>query len=121
MNYDLSCPICRDVFDNPFIASCCGNTFCKLCINPPGTCPLCRKNAGFIFNKAVHTMVENTEYICTCGSRIIGKNKKVHEQSCEMTIKKCSRCNFTGNLSERIQHVVSSHPEVIIYNYSELV
>ena len=44
----LTCPICQDIFDNPFRLTC-GHTFCKNCLNQwerkshNNLCPICRE------------------------------------------------------------------------------
>lgn len=42
----LSCPICTDTLTSPVIVSCCGHTFCRLCLDQAlsynDACPFCR-------------------------------------------------------------------------------
>jgi hypothetical protein len=40
----LLCPICSELFDEPIDHTDCGQTFCKKCIQPLKSCPMCRGN-----------------------------------------------------------------------------
>ena len=48
---DLTCPICRDVFKEPFVLSC-SHSFCKECLHKCWTdtqtqeCPLCKRRSS---------------------------------------------------------------------------
>lgn len=47
----LECAICQDIFTEATEASCCGQIFCRLCIerwvNDRGSCPMCRDEVSF--------------------------------------------------------------------------
>ncbi|TDH66541.1 hypothetical protein CCR75_007832 [Bremia lactucae] len=47
----LECAICQEVFTNATEATCCGQIFCKECIerwvSERGSCPMCRETIGF--------------------------------------------------------------------------
>lgn len=47
----LECAICQEVFTNATEATCCGQIFCKECIerwvSERGSCPMCRESIGF--------------------------------------------------------------------------
>ncbi|KAJ0397944.1 hypothetical protein ATCC90586_009374 [Pythium insidiosum] len=47
----LECAICQEVFTGATEATCCGQIFCKDCIerwvSERGSCPMCRENIGF--------------------------------------------------------------------------
>ncbi|OMJ83945.1 hypothetical protein SteCoe_15042 [Stentor coeruleus] len=118
---NLKCPICQNIFINPFIAGCCSNTFCVSCIGNSSKCPLCKKTSGFTPNRIVNNMIDTLPYACACGRNILRKDRASHEAECEKLMKSCTKCNFVGNLNDRIEHMLTNHSEVLISYYSEVV
>ncbi|KAM6967848.1 zinc-binding protein A33-like [Aplochiton taeniatus] len=63
---DLTCPVCRDLFNDPVLLSC-SHSFCKECLNKAwlqgvNKCPVCRKNCKGetpIPNRALNSACES--------------------------------------------------------------
>ena len=118
---NLTCPVCKNLFISPVIASCCSNTFCITCVGNSGTCPICKRVSGFSPNRIVNDLVDTLPYKCVCGQTLVRKDRKDHDEVCEAIMKPCKKCNFSGNLSDRIVHLLNSHPDAVISYYSEIV
>jgi hypothetical protein len=117
----LTCPICNNLFINPMISGCCSRSFCASCVGNSSKCPVCKKISGFIFNSAVNDMISLLPFKCVCGLILYRKDRTDHNLVCESVIRNCRKCNFTGNLAERVDHMLDSHADIIISNYSEIV
>ena len=120
MMKNLTCPVCNNLFINPVIASCCSNTFCITCVGNSSKCPLCKRVSGFGPNRIVKDLVDSLPFTCVCGQQIIRRDRQAHEPACEAIMKPCKKCNFSGNLNDRVIHLLTFHPEAIISYYSEI-
>lgn len=117
----LTCPICKNLFISPLIASCCSNTFCVMCIGNSSKCPVCKKFSGFSPNRIVNELVESLPFNCVCGKRILRRDRGAHETECEAVMRTCKKCNFVGNLNDRVVHLLEKHSEAVIAFYSEII
>jgi hypothetical protein len=114
----LSCPICFNIYEDPVILDCCGNTFCKKCmISMKSICPYCAKQTGFRNNLTVENFLENLPVKCECGKYYYRKEKENHLNECSVIKRKCKYCNFVGNRQERSMHGLSEHEQVLIDKY----
>ena len=118
---NLTCPICCNLFISPVISACCSNTFCVSCVGKSSKCPLHKKVSGFTPNRAVEQMVESIPFNCPCGETVLRRDRRSHEDVCEMAFKTCKGCNFTGNLADRIAHILDKHADAVVNYYSEIV
>jgi hypothetical protein len=62
----LLCPICSEPFDEPIDHTDCGQTFCKKCIQPLKSCPMCRGNINNIqiTSKVIRGLLDNLKVCC---------------------------------------------------------
>ena len=75
------CPICLLVLREPYLISCCGHSFCRLCIerikSDRGSCPLCNERGfGLMHNKGLERSLKEFDVKCThskSGCTWIGK------------------------------------------------
>ena len=64
------CPICLLVLREPYLTSCCGHSFCRLCIerikSDRGSCPLCNERGfGLMHNKGLERSLKEFDVKCT--------------------------------------------------------
>ena len=88
------CPVCLLLLREPFLVSCCGYSFCKVCIEKvkykKTSCPNCLEKSFKVFpNKGLQRSLY--EYKVYCSNRKQG-------------------CQWTGNLSQFDSHINSNPP-----------
>lgn len=108
------CPVCKHIVREPYLTSCCGYNFCKICIERIHTdreaCPTCNESAFNIStNKGVQRMLNNFTVQCSNekqGCKWTGKlesldnhlnvipPKEKQLEGCEYTDVKCIYCNY---------------------------
>ncbi|KAL0584007.1 hypothetical protein ABG067_006104 [Albugo candida] len=88
----LECAICQEVFTGATEATCCGQIFCKECIerwvSERGSCPMCRENIGFsLLSASRHTqrMANEMKVACPYCAKVFKKAELTeHVNECEM-------------------------------------
>ena len=88
------CPICLLVLREPYQATCCGKSFCKVCIEPVKTanqaCPTCKDgNFNVFHNKGLQQSLYDFQVYCPHKSK---------------------GCEWTGELKELDNHLNSDPP-----------
>ena len=75
----LNCPICLEIFEDPILTGCCGNTFCEKCIKScKNLCPYCQKKTNYTANRVVKSIISAMPITCQCGTTYIRSEKKNH-------------------------------------------
>lgn len=110
----LACPVCHGVYKSPVSASCCGNSFCKACLEEAlmvrDCCPMCRTPlVGSTIdtitpNRALESFIETVRRSGVLQQKNkggkVGKEEKnlMHRVLCRFsTWSVCVRfCNFVG-------------------------
>jgi len=110
----LACPICHGVYKNPLSASCCGNSFCKACLEEAlmvrDCCPMCRTPlVGSTIdtitpNRALESFIETVRISGVLQHKNKGvKEGKEERNSLHKLLCRCSTwsvcvrlCNFVG-------------------------
>jgi len=88
----LECAICQEVFSSATEATCCGQIFCKDCIerwvNERGSCPMCRENISFsllVSSRHAQRMANEIKVTCPYCPEIMKKAVLAdHVTSCDM-------------------------------------
>lgn len=88
----LECAICQEVFTGATEATCCGQIFCKECIerwvNERGSCPMCRENIGFgllVQSRHAQRMANEVKVNCPyCSESMKKAILAEHMTSCDM-------------------------------------
>ncbi|DAZ93038.1 TPA: hypothetical protein N0F65_007381 [Lagenidium giganteum] len=88
----LECAICQEVFTGATEATCCGQIFCKECIErwvtESGSCPMCRESIGFaLLAQSRHAQRMANEMKVNCPYCASGMKKALladHMTSCDM-------------------------------------
>jgi hypothetical protein len=88
----LECAICQEVFTSATEATCCGQIFCKDCIerwvSERGSCPMCRENIGFsllVSSRHAQRMANEMKVNCPYCSEVMKKAGLAdHMTSCDM-------------------------------------
>ena len=92
--FQSECPVCLLLLREPHIVSCCGYSFCRVCIDKikinNGSCPCCKhNNFEFFQNKGLERSL--SEFKIYCSNRTDG-------------------CEWTGNLGQLESHL-NYHPK----------
>ena len=66
----VECPVCLQILREPYLVSCCGYSFCKVCIKhvhgSKKACPTCKEEGFTIFpNKGLQRMLNNFNVRCS--------------------------------------------------------
>ena len=93
-DYQVECPVCSKVLQEPYQTSCCQRNFCKECIEPVrnsyGACPACNcPNFDYFYNKGLETSLNDFEVYCSHKSK---------------------GCEWRGELRELDKHLNSEPP-----------
>jgi len=88
----LECAICQEVFTGATEATCCGQIFCKDCIerwvSERGSCPMCRENIGFsllVSSRHAQRMANEMKVSCPyCSDDMKKAGLSDHMSSCDM-------------------------------------
>ena len=119
---NLTCTICTDIFQDPVIVDCCGNTFCQICLEKcKSKCPFCQKRTQCKKNLTVKNIVECMETVCICGIKFPRRDKERHLEVCLILPKKCKYCIFEGSAEARARHGIDTHLDRIIERFVELL
>ena len=94
----LICAICFLPSKEPHLITCCGHTFCKICLegskNSGSICPMCRSEEfAAVFNKQADRMIQSLHVFCT--------NK---EQGCEWQGEVNDITNHLGDCLFQVVH-----------------
>ena len=103
------CVMCKGWLEEPYLTECCGQQFCKVCLegptpNAPTFCPLCETGEpGFkyIMHKPLKEEIDNLPVHCPCKTngceKIIRRaDCAKHELECDYLVIDCTKC--TGHL-----------------------
>lgn len=107
---ELQCSICLSVLRDPHLTSCCGNHFCKLCVEnikkEENPCPLCQEKVfSTMLNKSIARKVRELTIRCPNqddGCQWVGQLKDVeahldaigeNEDCCNFVVVECDQCN----------------------------
>ena len=107
------CVICHFPSRNPYLSECCGNVFCKSCLDKTKvdshtTCPMCADATFHTFcNKQIDREVQQLHVYCTNkkkGCKWIGELKDItchceKDDGCKFEVVKCS--NDCGKMLQR--------------------
>ena len=112
---ELTCPICFEIVNNPYMCSECNRHFCKACISNLSKCPFrCKYFQKVPMSRLFKKILGNTYLKCFnyengCNKVIKFENLKHHLEHCEYFKYKCNNigCEFNGNLNEIKQHVIN--------------
>lgn len=122
MEDTLVCPVCLEIFLEPMLVECCGNTFCLECISAcKNMCPFCQKKTGIQKNLLVKNIVEIMVISCGCGVGYKRKDKAKHLEDCVAVLKKCKFCQFEGVAMDRARHGIRQHLDIIIESCIEII
>jgi hypothetical protein len=88
----LECAICQEVFTGATEATCCGQIFCKDCIerwvSERGSCPMCRENIGFallVSSRHAQRMANEMKVTCPYCPEVMKKAVLAdHVATCDM-------------------------------------
>ncbi|TYZ63188.1 hypothetical protein PybrP1_005835 [[Pythium] brassicae (nom. inval.)] len=88
----LECAICQEVFTGATEATCCGQIFCKDCIerwvSERGSCPMCRESIGFsllVSSRHAQRMANEMKVTCPyCAEAMKKASLADHMTSCDM-------------------------------------
>lgn len=88
----LECAICQEVFTGATEATCCGQIFCKDCIerwvSERGSCPMCRENIGFallVASRHAQRMANEMKVSCPYCAEVMKKaGLSDHLAACDM-------------------------------------
>lgn len=88
----LECAICQEVFTGATEATCCGQIFCKDCIerwvSERGSCPMCRESIGFsllVSSRHAQRMANEMKVTCAyCSEPMKKASLADHMVSCDM-------------------------------------
>lgn len=88
----LECAICQEVFSNATEATCCGQIFCKDCIerwvSERGSCPMCRENISFallVASRHAQRMANEMKVTCPFCPEVMKKAALAdHVATCDM-------------------------------------
>ncbi len=89
---DHQCTVCTNILTNPVLAECCGQHFCKACLDhwlatAKNSCPYCREKINFITSKHMKRHVDSLKMYCPNRSKGCDKITAVGE--CNQHLKKC--------------------------------
>lgn len=121
-NSYLICPICLNISENAVESNCCGNIFCHKCIIQQNKCPLCR-HTDFKYspNITIRKIINDILIECKndkCNFKTTIKNMKEHYKECKYNIYKCNICNFEDSRKKLLDHIILSHKEEILNNFT---
>ena len=89
----VECPVCLQILHEPYLVSCCGYSFCKVCIKQAQTrnksCPTCKEGFTVFPNKGLQRILNSFNVQCS--------NKK-------------DGCTWTGELGDLDNHL-NLHPQ----------
>lgn len=119
---ELCCPICLDIFKDPVVVRCCGNTYCESCIQEVGKkCPYCDIKTEFTKNLIIKRIIEESEIKCKCGETTKRNEVLMHKNVCKLEPKKCRYCPFFGNTEARLIHGMKEHQDVILKAFTQYI
>lgn len=100
----LECPVCYERFVTPILICENGHSICKNCKNQLKTCPICRAQFSSIRMTLVEQIMEATEFECKnvhsgCNARMLYKDIRNHEMSCEYRTVSCDIITFHNKSS----------------------
>ena len=105
------CPICLYVLQEPHVVTCCGQSFCRVCIERVKTkklsCPMCQQlEFTHIPNRGLQRTLEDTEVCCPhkeAGCQWVGKMGSLRQHlnesgelipdACRFAPRECSQCH----------------------------
>jgi len=65
---DFDCPVCLEMLKDPFLTACCGNHFCKTCVDATkkstDRCPLCNQTLSGIIDKKFQRQINDLKIFC---------------------------------------------------------
>ena len=80
----VTCIICLNIIDNPVQCDTCQHSFCLVCVNKLGRCPMGCQNYKFIISSICKELLSGIKIKCECGNEINYDNIKKHkEEECE--------------------------------------
>lgn len=94
---DLMCALCQDVVRKPLQTKCCGQVYCKVCVNRLPrivrgmlSCPHCKEKLEVFIDKRAEIFVNNMKIFCTNVNRgcpWLGQltNLKKHLENCKLS------------------------------------
>nr|XP_018917791.1 PREDICTED: E3 ubiquitin-protein ligase sina-like [Bemisia tabaci] len=115
------CSICLEPFLKSGISSCqkCGNLTCWSCAQRLFTCPFCRVEMGFSWqrNVALEKLVNKLELPCRnakwgCKLRMVKSLRSSHENKCKFMPVYCplkQYCSWQGDINSLSQHLAEVH------------
>ena len=117
---NLNCPICQTICVHPYESDCCGQLFCKKCIDnySNSKCPLCRSYVKFRENTFIKKFMENYKVKCEYGCDMIIpiSQMKYHRFQCEEALYNCSifDCKIQLKLNQMLNHMTETHTDLSI-------
>ena len=121
----VECPVCLQILREPYLVSCCGYSFCAICIKQVQTsnkaCPTCKEGFTVFPNKGLQRMLNNFNVRCSNekeGCKWTGElgdldnhlnlypQPKKLMDGCDFTTVKCIHCSDAFKRSE-----IKSHQE----------
>ncbi|OMJ82825.1 hypothetical protein SteCoe_16358 [Stentor coeruleus] len=119
---EFCCPICLDVFNDPVVVRCCGNTYCEKCIQAVGAkCPYCDIKTEFTKNLIIKRIIDESEVKCKCGVFFKRNEALQHKIVCRLEPKKCRYCAFIGCAEDRLKHGMKDHQDVILRAFTQYI
>ena len=123
------CSICLNLLDTPVLTECCGQHFCKACIenwiitNEESICPHCRaENFNKIVSQPKIRKIKELEVYCTndkngCKAVINYRDFQKHVIKCPFRVVKCTNnCGIGGLLrKDLIKHCKQECPNRIVH------
>ena len=96
-NKSFQCCICYEIFKDPVECNFCHNNFCKSHIPQLTECPLCRKVLNYKENVWLNRELKNINFC------------------------KCSICNFEGDNTKFLLHLMEKHKIELIKKFNSLI
>lgn len=116
----LECPVCLEIVSSPVLQCQRGHHVCNDCWTQVTSCPLCKRPRSEARNYVAEAVLEKLLLPCKyradgCAELMHQVDKAAHEKMCLFRTFTClvDDCNQAYSVSEMVQHLKSSHSDLI--------